>query len=69
MKTLRNAMIDQECPTDKTEKWKREDPSAKFHFHPKCVAEKEPLEKDEISCENENSDNENDNEEIRLKGK
>ena len=78
MKTLRNSMIDQECLTDKTEKWEREDPSAKFHFRPKCVAEKEPLEKDEISCENENSDNENDNEEIhnendneeiRLKGK
>ena len=41
------------------------DPSAKFHFRPKCLAEKELLEKDE----NKKSDNENDDEEIRLKGK
>ena len=69
MKTLRKSMIDQECHIDKIERWKSEDPSAKFHFRPKCVAEKEPLEKDEISCEKENSDNRNDDEEIRLKGK
>ena len=46
MKTLRKSMIDQECLIDKIEQWKTEDPSAKFHFYPKCVAEKEPLEKD-----------------------
>ena len=69
MKTLRKSMIDQECLIDKIEQWKTEDPSAKFHFYPKCVAEKEPLEKDEISCESENSGNENDDEKIRLKGK
>ena len=69
MKTLRKSMIDQECLIDKTEQWKTEDPGAKFHFRPKCVAENEPLEKDEISCENKNSDNENDDEEMRIKGK
>ena len=46
MKTLRKSMIDQECLIDKIEQWKAEDPKAKFHFRPKCVAEKEPLEKD-----------------------
>ena len=62
-------MIDQECLMDKIEQWKVEESSAKFHFRLKYVAEKVPLEKDEISCENENSDNEIDDEEIRLKGK
>ena len=54
---------------DKIEQWKVEESSAKFHFRLKYVAEKVPLEKDEISCENENSDKEIDDEEIRLKGK
>ena len=54
MKTLRKSMIDQVCVIDKIEQWKTKDPSAKFHFRPKYVAEKEPLEKYEIRCENEN---------------
>ena len=69
MKTLRKSMIDQECLIDKIEQWKIEDPSVKLHFRPKFVEEKEPLQKDEINCESENSDNRNDDEEIRLKGK
>ena len=68
-KTLKKSMINQECLIDKIEQWKTEDRSAKSHFRPKCLTEKEPLEKEETSCENENSDNENDNEEIQLKGK
>ena len=69
IKTLRKSMTGQECFIDKIEQWKTEDPSAKFYFRSKCVAEKEPLEKYEISCENENNYSKNDEEEIRLKGK
>ena len=69
MKTLRKSMIDQESLIDKIEPWKTEDPSVKFNFCPKYVADKEQLEKYEISCESENSANKNDDEEIWLKGK
>ena len=41
IKKLRKSMIDHDYFIYKIEQWKAEDPSAKFYFCPKCVAEKE----------------------------